>query len=131
MICRLLAEKDGVEGAGELGVAIADEESESLPGVVEVHGEVARQLGQPRASRVRGDTEDVHAAGGVLIRPHQLRHAFASNVADSGGGIDVVADLLGHASVSASQVYSHPDPSRLRAAVDAVPSPREQAGVAR
>ena len=66
-----------------------------------------------------------------VIRPHQLRHAFASNVADSGGGIDVVADLLGHASVSSSQVYSHPDPSRLRAAVDAVPGPREQAGVAR
>ena len=67
----------------------------------------------------------------TAIRPHQLRHAFASNVADSGGGIDVVADLLGHASVSSSQVYSHPDPSRLRAAVDAVPSPREQAGAAR
>jgi len=62
----------------------------------------------------------------IAIRPHQLRHAFASNVADAGGGIDVVADLLGHASVSSSQVYSHPDPSRLRAAVDAVPSPREQ-----
>jgi len=65
------------------------------------------------------------------VRPHQLRHAFASNVADAGGGIDVVADLLGHASVSSSQVYSHPDPSRLRAAVDAVPSPREQAGATR
>jgi integrase/recombinase XerD len=68
---------------------------------------------------------------GRTVRPHQLRHAFASNVADSGGGIDVVAVLLGHASVSSSQVYSHPDPSRLRAAVDAVPSPREQAGVVR
>jgi integrase len=67
----------------------------------------------------------------TAIRPHQLRHAFASNVADSGGGIDVVADLLGHASITSSQVYSHPDPSRLRAAVDAVPSPREQAGAAR
>ena len=65
------------------------------------------------------------------VRPHQLRHAFASNVADSGGGIDVVADLLGHASVSSSQVYAHPDPGRLRAAVDAVPSPREQAGANR
>ncbi|HEX2298195.1 MAG TPA: tyrosine-type recombinase/integrase [Pseudonocardiaceae bacterium] len=65
------------------------------------------------------------------IRPHQLRHACGSNLADAGGGIDVVADLLGHASVSSSQVYVHPDPSRLRAAVDAVPSPREQAGAPR
>lgn len=65
------------------------------------------------------------------VRPHQLRHAFASNVCDAGGGIDVVADLLGHASVSSSQVYAHPDPGRLRAAVDAVPSPREQARVNR
>jgi integrase len=65
------------------------------------------------------------------IRPHQLRHACGSNLADAGGGIDVVADLLGHASVSSSQVYMHPDPARLRAAVDAVPSPREQVGTPR
>jgi len=65
------------------------------------------------------------------VRPHQLRHACASNVADAGCGIDVVAELLGHASVSSSQVYVHPDPGRLRAAVDMVPSPREQAGVSR
>jgi len=65
------------------------------------------------------------------IRPHQLRHACGSNIADAGGGIDVVADLLGHASVSSSKVYLHPDPGRLRAAVDAVPSPREQAEVTR
>jgi integrase len=54
-----------------------------------------------------------------------------SNLADAGSGLDVVADLLGHASITSSQVYVHPDPSRLRAAVDAVPSPRAQAGVAR
>jgi integrase len=60
------------------------------------------------------------------IRAHQLRHACGSNIADAGAGIDVIADLLGHVAVSSSQVYVHPDPSRLRAAVDAVPSPREQ-----
>lgn len=65
------------------------------------------------------------------VRPHQLRHACGSNLVDAGGGIDVVADLLGHASVSSSQVYVHPDSSRLRAAVDAVPGPREQAGVSK
>jgi integrase len=63
------------------------------------------------------------------IRPHQLRHACGSNIADAGAGIDVVADLLGHASVSSSRVYVHPDPSRLRAAVEMVPGPREQPGV--
>jgi integrase/recombinase XerD len=65
------------------------------------------------------------------IRPHQLRHAFGSNAVDAGAGIDVVADLLGHVSVASSQVYLHPDSSRLRAAVDAVPSPREPGAVTR
>jgi integrase/recombinase XerD len=65
------------------------------------------------------------------VRPHQLRHAFGSNAADAGCGIDVVAELLGHACVSSSQVYLHPDPGRLRAAVDLVASPLGQAGVTR
>jgi integrase/recombinase XerD len=67
----------------------------------------------------------------IAVRPHQLRHAFGSNVVDAGAGIDVVADLLGHAAVTSSQVYLHPDSARLRTAVDAVPSPREQAEVTR
>ena len=65
------------------------------------------------------------------MRPHQLRHAFGSNAVDAGAGIDVVADLMGHASIASSQVYVHPDSSRLRAAVDAVPSPREPGAVNR
>jgi len=68
----------------------------------------------------------------VPVSPHQLRHAgVGSNAADAGVGIDVVADLLGHAAITSSQVYVHPDASRLRAAVDAVPSPREHAGGSR
>jgi integrase/recombinase XerD len=63
------------------------------------------------------------------VSAHQLRHAFASNVLDAGGGVDVAQELLGHASLASTQVYAHPDLARLRAAVDAVPSPREQAGV--
>jgi integrase/recombinase XerD len=65
------------------------------------------------------------------VSPHQLRHAFGSNVADAGGTIDEIQDLLGHMSMSSSQVYLHPDPARLRAAVDRVPSPRELAGMPR
>jgi site-specific recombinase XerD len=64
-------------------------------------------------------------------RPHQMRHAFASNVLDAGAGIEVVQDLLGHASITSTQVYAHPDEARLRAAVEVVPGPRELAGVTR
>lgn len=56
----------GVEGAGELGVAVPDEEPEAFAGVVEVHREVAGLLGQPGAGRVSGDGEDVNPASGVL-----------------------------------------------------------------
>ncbi|MGH9266854.1 MAG: tyrosine-type recombinase/integrase [Acidimicrobiales bacterium] len=59
-----------------------------------------------------------------MVAPHQLRHAFGSNLADAGGRLDEIAELLGHRSMTSSQVYLHPDPGRLRRAVDAVPSPR-------
>ena len=58
--------EDGVEGGGELGVAIADKEPEAAAGVVEIHDEVAGLLGQPGAGRVGGDPEDVYPAGSVL-----------------------------------------------------------------
>src|SRR6266536_2801532 len=39
--------------------------------------------------------------------PHQLRHAFASNVLDAGGSVDEAQELLGHASVSSTEVYTN------------------------
>ena len=65
------------------------------------------------------------------VTPHQLRHTFGSNVADAGGSADEIQDLMGDGSLSSTQVYLHPDPARLRAAVDRVPSPRLAAGQAR
>jgi hypothetical protein len=56
----------GVEGGGELAVAVADEESEVPVGVVEVHEQVAGLLGEPGCGRVGGDAEDVDAAGAVF-----------------------------------------------------------------
>jgi len=66
-----------------------------------------------------------------VLRPHQLWHAFGSDVAAAGGGIDVFASLLGHASAASSQVYVHPDPARLRDAVEKVPGPRAGTAVPR
>lgn len=58
------------------------------------------------------------------VTPHMLRHAYGSNLMDAGGALDEVQELLGHVSPSSTQVYLHPDPARLRAAVEQVPSPR-------
>jgi integrase len=58
------------------------------------------------------------------VTPHQLRHACGSNLLDAGGALDEAQDILGHMHPSSTQVYLHPDPARLREAVDRVPSPR-------
>ena len=62
------------------------------------------------------------------VTPHQLRHAMAGNLADSGAAIDEIAELIGHSSVSSTQICVHPDPGRLRAAVERAGSPRDLAG---
>ncbi|MET9030461.1 site-specific integrase [Nocardia sp. NPDC004168] len=59
------------------------------------------------------------------ITPHQGRHGFASNLADSGAEVDEIQTLLGHVSPASSRPYLHPSPDRLRAAVEQVGSPRE------
>ncbi len=64
----------------------------------------------------------------TAVAPHRLRHAFGSNLADAGGRLDEIAELLGHPSMASSQVYLHPDPSRLRQAIEAVLSPRTRRG---
>src|SRR5258708_6701690 len=63
-----------VEGAGELGVAVPDEEAEGADPVCEVHEQVAGLLGGPGAVRVRGYAEDVHAPGRHL---HHEQHVQA------------------------------------------------------
>lgn len=65
------------------------------------------------------------------VSPHQLRHAFGSNLVDAGGSLDEVQELLGHARVSSTSVYVHPDPRRVRAAVDRVGLPRLPDGTPR
>jgi len=92
------------------------------------------RIGAPMRPDAVGDLLTAAGRRAGLVRhvtPHQLRHAFGSNLADSGGTIDEIQDLMGHASMSSSQVYLHPDPARLRDAVEKVPVPREPAGTSR
>jgi integrase len=107
----------------------------SVPAAAESDFVLVNLFRKPVGASMRPDTIGalIAAAGrraGLARRvtPHQLRHAFGSSLADAGGTIDEIQELLGHASVSSSQVYLHPDPARLREAVERVPVPREPDG---
>lgn len=65
---------------------------------------------------------------GRMITPRMCRHAMASNVADAGGTLDEVQALLGQKNPHSSRPYLHPSRTRLRDAVERVPSPRLQFG---
>lgn len=72
----------------------------------------------PRSVQLRLDRWARRAGLGQHVHPHMLRHAFATHVLQSSGDLRAVQEMLGHASISTTQVYTHLDWQHLAKVYD-------------
>jgi integrase/recombinase XerC len=73
----------------------------------------------PRSVQARLAQLARHLGLGVHVHPHMLRHSFASHLLQSSGDLRAVQELLGHANIATTQIYTKLDWQHLAKAYDA------------
>ena len=104
----------GAPAARALNVYINQGRTELLGGKKNNALFVNRYGGRLPARRVQKILERYARNIDKKVHPHMLRHTFATHLLDGGADLKVVQELLGHADLSSTQIYTHVTQSRAR-----------------
>jgi site-specific recombinase XerD len=107
------------KGGKERVVPLGEEAAHVLARYLrEARPELARGANDALFLSPRGRRLDTSTLRRLLPHPHRLRHSFATHLLEGGADLRTIQELLGHSSLSTTQVYSHVDARRLRRVYD-------------
>ena len=107
------------KGGKERVVPLGEEAAHALARYLrEARPELSRGANDALFLSVRGRRLDTSTLRRLLPHPHRLRHSFATHLLEGGADLRTIQELLGHSSLSTTQVYSHVDAKRLRKVYD-------------
>ena len=107
------------KGGKERVVPLGEEASHSVALYLrESRPRLARGAENALFLSARGRRLDTSTLRKLLPHPHRLRHAFATHLLEGGADLRTIQELLGHSSLSTTQMYSHVDARRLRKVYD-------------